>query len=78
VLIEHDVPTAPWTVSVLKCLPQPDYEIPEDEIKRRVDLRGENICSIDPPGCTDIDDALHCKPLPNGNFEVPPPSCPSS
>jgi exosome complex exonuclease DIS3/RRP44 len=71
VLIEHDVPTAPWTVSVLKCLPQPDYEIPEEEIKRRVDLRHENICSIDPPGCSDIDDALHCKQLPNGNFEVP-------
>lgn len=21
-------------------------------------------------GCKDIDDALHCTPLPNGNFEV--------
>lgn len=28
------------------------------------------ICSIDPPGCKDIDDALHCKRLPNGNYEV--------
>jgi exoribonuclease II len=28
------------------------------------------ICSVDPPGCTDIDDALHCKTLENGNFEV--------
>eukprot|EP01051_Picozoa_sp_SAG22_P010141 SAG22_NODE_893_length_6643_cov_9.325489_2_plen_488_part_00 len=28
------------------------------------------ICSIDPPGCTDIDDALHCRTLPNGNLEV--------
>lgn len=25
---------------------------------------------MDPPGCTDIDDALHCRPLPNGNYEV--------
>jgi hypothetical protein len=24
--------------------------------------------SIDPPGCKDIDDALHCIKLPNGNF----------
>lgn len=24
------------------------------------------MCSIDPPGCTDIDDALHCVKLPNG------------
>ncbi|GJV20155.1 exosome complex exonuclease RRP44 homolog A [Tanacetum coccineum] len=25
---------------------------------------------VDPPGCKDIDDALHCTSLPNGNFEV--------
>lgn len=25
---------------------------------------------MDPPGCTDIDDALHCRNLPNGNFDV--------
>lgn len=25
---------------------------------------------MDPPGCTDIDDALHCRSLPNGNFDV--------
>lgn len=26
--------------------------------------------SIDPPGCQDIDDALHCIVLPNGNYQV--------
>ena len=26
--------------------------------------------SIDPPGCKDIDDALHCYPLPKGNYSV--------
>lgn len=25
---------------------------------------------MDPPGCTDIDDALHCRELENGNLEV--------
>jgi exosome complex exonuclease DIS3/RRP44 len=25
---------------------------------------------VDPIGCKDIDDALHCKLLPNGNYEV--------
>lgn len=29
-----------------------------------------NVCSIDPPGCTDIDDALHVRTLPNGNYEI--------
>ena len=28
------------------------------------------VCSIDPPGCVDIDDALHARELPNGNLEV--------
>jgi hypothetical protein len=28
------------------------------------------VLSIDPPGCKDIDDALHSRPLPNGNLEV--------
>jgi exosome complex exonuclease DIS3/RRP44 len=29
-----------------------------------------NVVSIDPPGCKDIDDALHCYELPNGNYSV--------
>lgn len=33
-------------------------------------MRKLTICSVDPPGCTDIDDALHSRVLPNGNFEV--------
>ena len=28
------------------------------------------VCSVDPPGCKDIDDALHIRPLPNGNQEL--------
>ena len=35
-----------------------------------MDLRHLDICSVDPPGCTDIDDALHCRVLENGNYEV--------
>jgi hypothetical protein len=39
-------------------------------LEKRTDLRGLNVCSIDPPGCTDIDDALHIRALDNGNYEV--------
>ncbi len=28
------------------------------------------VCSVDPPGCKDIDDALHARPLPGGNLEL--------
>jgi len=40
------------------------------DVIERVDCRHLDICSVDPPGCTDIDDALHARLLPNGNYEV--------
>jgi exosome complex exonuclease DIS3/RRP44 len=40
------------------------------DLANRIDLRSFCIVSIDPPGCTDIDDALHCRLLENGNLEV--------
>ncbi|CAB3236838.1 unnamed protein product [Arctia plantaginis] len=64
ILLEHDVPHARFSEAVLACLPPDDWTIPEEEIKKRVDLRSECICSVDPPGCTDIDDALHAKSIP--------------
>lgn len=39
-------------------------------MRNRIDLRHLYVCSVDPPGCTDIDDALHCRELENGNLEV--------
>lgn len=40
------------------------------DMAKREDLRHLTVCSVDPPGCTDIDDALHCRELDNGNLEV--------
>jgi hypothetical protein len=45
------------------------------DVASRVDLRDFCIVSIDPPGCTDIDDALHCRQLENGNLEVSSLQC---
>lgn len=39
-------------------------------MESRLDLRHIVVCSIDPPGCTDIDDALHWRLLESGNYEV--------
>lgn len=69
-LIEHDVPHSKFSQEVLDCLPQLPWVITEQDYKDRVDLRSLAICSVDPPGCTDIDDALHSRILPNGNTEV--------
>lgn len=69
-LLEHEVPHQPFSASVLACLPKLPWVIQEEDLKRRRDCRNLLICSVDPPGCTDIDDALHCRKLPNGNFEI--------
>ncbi|XP_005105731.1 exosome complex exonuclease RRP44 [Aplysia californica] len=69
-LLEHDVPHANFSEAVLSFLPKMPWTITEEEEKRRRDLRHLDICSVDPPGCTDIDDALHCRELENGNYEV--------
>ena len=76
VLMEYDVQYRPFPKVVLECLPAEghDWKVPASKDdpgwKGRRDLRDLLICSIDPPGCVDIDDALHAKALPNGNFEV--------
>lgn len=69
-LIEHDVPHSNFSEEVLSFLPKMPWIISEEDYAARVDLRGIAICSVDPPGCTDIDDALHSRILPNGNIEI--------
>ena len=75
-LLEWDVQYRPFPKSVLDCLPPEGHEwkVPDDKEKPgwkgRRDYRDLLVCSIDPVGCVDIDDALHARDLPNGNFEV--------
>ena len=75
-LLEYDVQYRPFPKGVLECLPQEghDWKVPASLAnpgwKGRKDLRDLLVCSIDPVGCQDIDDALHARPLPNGNFEI--------
>ncbi|KAK3568071.1 hypothetical protein QTP86_029700 [Hemibagrus guttatus] len=70
-LIEYDVDFSEFTDEVLACLPQGrPWTIPPDELKKRRDLRKECIFTIDPATARDLDDALSCKHLPDGNFEV--------
>ena len=69
-LLEHDVPYQPFSAAVLADLPSSSWSIPEDEVANRADLQHLAVCSVDPPGCTDIDDALHCRTLEGGNLEV--------
>ena len=75
-LLEYDVQYRPFPKAVLDCLPSEGHQwrvparLDDPGWSGRRDLRGLLICSIDPPGCVDIDDALHARSLPNGNYEV--------
>ncbi|CUM63336.1 uncharacterized protein PRCAT00000908001 [Priceomyces carsonii] len=76
-LLEHDVEYRPFAKNVIDCLPHEgaEWKVPENltadpQLEKRKDLRDKLVCSIDPVGCVDIDDALHAKQLPNGNYEV--------
>ena len=71
-LLENDIISSPFTPGVLACLPPLPWAVGPEEEKDpdRVDLRKLFVCSVDPPGCKDIDDALHVRQLPNGNYEL--------
>ncbi|PIA46664.1 hypothetical protein AQUCO_01500303v1 [Aquilegia coerulea] len=72
VLIENDINSRPFSTQVLACLPPLPWSVSTEDLMNpnRQDLRQLRVFSVDPPGCRDIDDALHCTALPDGNFEV--------
>ena len=70
ILHEHSVVTREFSDAAMRCLPSSDFKPSAEEISRRLDLRSVCVCSIDPPGCKDIDDALSCEKLENGNFRI--------
>lgn len=71
-LLEYDVNTAPFTPAVHACVPPLPWTVTDSDVAApwRRDLRHICVCSVDPPGCKDIDDALHARRLPNGNLEL--------
>ncbi|KAJ6627006.1 hypothetical protein B0H10DRAFT_2173887 [Mycena sp. CBHHK59/15] len=75
-MLEFGISYGAFGSAILGCLPTEGeaWVVPpmsEDGVwKGREDLRDLTICSIDPPACQDIDDALHARPLPNGNIEA--------
>jgi VacB/RNase II family 3'-5' exoribonuclease len=69
-LAQHRVVTEPFCAGALAELPvdtpAAPWAPPPDALAGRLDLRGVRIASIDPPGCTDVDDALSVAPRPAG------------
>ncbi|KAK9809126.1 hypothetical protein WJX72_009740 [[Myrmecia] bisecta] len=75
VLIKCGIEWQPFSNAAMAELPVPDaslWRISPSDVAERRDLRGPDylVCSIDPPGCVDVDDALSVRQLADGNLEV--------
>merc|ERR1711991_132408 len=62
-LVQHGISFHPFSEDVNACLPELPWKITDEERRRRTDLTHLDVCSIDPPGCADIDDALHFREI---------------
>ncbi|CAD2219037.1 Dis3-like cold-shock domain 2 (CSD2)/RNB domain containing protein, putative [Angomonas deanei] len=70
ILLEHDIPHYDFSEAVYDCLPKGEWKVTEDEVERRLDIRDLCVVSVDPLGCRDIDDALHCRTINGNHLEV--------
>uniref|UniRef100_A0A1I8AYG7 Protein DIS3 homolog n=1 Tax=Meloidogyne hapla TaxID=6305 RepID=A0A1I8AYG7_MELHA len=70
ILLEHEVPYDEFSPAVLACLPEMPWSPHPLDPPEREDLTSLDICSVDPEGCTDIDDAVHCRELGPNRYEV--------
>lgn len=74
ILLEHDIEYRPFPVAAMKCLPPDGHNWKaggdDPSFGKRSDLRHLLVCSVDPPRCQDIDDALHAHELPNNHYSV--------
>ncbi|KAF9976838.1 hypothetical protein BGZ73_007637 [Actinomortierella ambigua] len=69
-LADNNVVTTPFGEKVEKCLPELPWSITEKEQSKREDLRNTCTFTIDPVTAKDLDDAVSCIRLDDGNYEV--------
>ena len=71
ILLSQDIDSSPFSEKVLRCLPNgKKWKITSEELKKRKDMRNECVFTIDPATARDLDDALSCKQISNGVYEV--------
>ena len=68
-LLEADVDDRTFAPAVHKCVPPLPWKVTEEHVEEpnREDLRNLRVCSVDPPGCRDIDDALSAVVVPKND-----------
>ena len=71
ILLEYGIDSGPFSDEALACLPlETPWKIPEKELEYRRDFRDDCVFTIDPLTARDLDDAVHCKKIQDGCFEV--------
>ena len=69
ILVDYNIDHSEFSESLVNSLPH-NLSISNEERSRRKDFTGECIFSIDPSTAKDLDDALHCKEISEGIYEV--------
>ncbi|XP_046821426.1 DIS3-like exonuclease 2 isoform X2 [Vespa crabro] len=70
ILLENDINIEPFNKELLKELPSAENILTSMDINEREDWRNVCIFTIDPATAVDLDDAVSCTVLKNGNYEV--------
>lgn len=70
ILLKNCLNPLVFSDSILAALPKEPFIIPEAEYNSREILTKECIFTIDPLTARDLDDAVSCKPLENGNYQI--------
>ncbi|KAF7730590.1 hypothetical protein EC973_001972 [Apophysomyces ossiformis] len=70
IITDCSVRDEPFSSLALQGLPSLPWSIPQGEYLKRRNCATELIFTIDPATAKDLDDAVHIKPLKDGNFEV--------
>ncbi|RHZ68375.1 hypothetical protein Glove_295g26 [Diversispora epigaea] len=70
-LKDNNVSSEEFNENVIKCLPATPWTISDKELETRRNLTSTTrIFTIDPPSTKDVDDAVSCTRLPDGNYEI--------
>lgn len=70
ILLENGLDVTPYDAKLYQHLPGPDYVLQEMDLAEREDWRLNCVFTIDPATAVDLDDAVSCRRLDNGNFQV--------
>jgi DIS3-like exonuclease 2 len=70
ILFEHAICTTKFSSDSLSCLPAQSWEVPEEEVTARRDLRHILTFTIDPPTAIELDDALSIEMVSDGVFRI--------